>query len=180
MRAIFSLSVLSCFIVTAGKADDFKLEEGFTLLFNGKDLTGWKTKSGESLENLTETKEKRFKVKEGVLVYDEKVKGDIYIYTVQEFGKNLEIRFEFKPGPNCNNDLFIHGAKFDIKMPDVKNMKDGEWNRFEIIVKDKKAEYKCNGEKIKTLTTKEEKSTFGLRAEGGAMQLKNLRIKEEK
>ena len=159
-------------------AEEFKLEEGFTLLFNGKDLTGWKTKSGESLEGLTESKEKRFKVKEGVLVYDEKVKGDIYIYTTKELGKNVQIKFDFMPGTGCNNDLFLHGTKFDIKKEDVKNLKFGEWNTFEITAKDKKIEFKCNGEAIKTLNAKDEKSTFGLRAEFGPLQIKNLRAKE--
>jgi hypothetical protein len=28
-------------------ADDFKLEPGFTLLFNGKNLDGWKEASGK-------------------------------------------------------------------------------------------------------------------------------------
>jgi hypothetical protein len=180
MRSVFSFSVLICFFGSFVLADELKLEEGFAPIFNGKDLTGWKTKAGDALDGLTETKDKRFKVRDGALVIDEKVKGDIYIYTAKEFGKSVVIRFDFMPGAGSNNDLFLHGAKFDIKKPDVKNDKEGEWNAFEITVKDKKAEYKCNGETIKTLNTKEEKSTFGLRAEFGPMRLKNLRVKEEK
>jgi hypothetical protein len=179
MRTLLVAAVLFLSAGLDSRAEEFKLEEGYTLLFNGKDLTGWKTKSGESLDGKTETPEKRFKVKEGVLVYDEKAKGDIYIYTQKEFGKSLSIKFDFFPQEKCNNDLFIHGAKFDIKKEDVTNWKLGEWNSFEITVKNKKAEYKCNGTVLKTLNAKEEKSTFGLRAEIGPMQLKNLRIKEE-
>jgi hypothetical protein len=37
--------VSALLVLTAGRvpADEFKPEEGFTLLFNGKDLSGWKT-----------------------------------------------------------------------------------------------------------------------------------------
>lgn len=35
------LLLIACRPGNAGTGDDFKLEEGFVLLFNGKDLTGW-------------------------------------------------------------------------------------------------------------------------------------------
>src|SRR5262249_22064150 len=58
--------------VSAAPAEEFKLETGFTLLFNGKNLDGWKEASGkkESLEGKTEAYKGRFKVVDGVLVYD--------------------------------------------------------------------------------------------------------------
>ena len=67
----------------------------------------------------------------------------------------------------------------DIKKPDVK-FKDDEWNDFEIIVTGKKAEFKCNGETLKTLDVKQEKSPLGLRAELGPVQIRHFRIKEGK
>jgi hypothetical protein len=180
---------LSCSLLLAGlllvvpssdraAADDFKPEPGFTPLFNGKDLSGWKTKKGEPLEGKTESPEKRFVVKDGVLVLDHNVKGDIYIYTVKEFGGDLHIKFDYMPGPGCNNDLFIRGLKFDIKKPDVKNLKEGEWNEFEIVIKGDKAEFKSNGETQRTDKVKAEKSNLGLRAEFGPVQYRRLRIKE--
>src|SRR5882762_11855816 len=123
--------------VTAG---DFKLEPGFTLLFNGKNLDGWREAKGkkESLDGKTEAYKGRFKVVEGKLVYDPAVKGDLYIETVKEFGKDVHIKFDFKPGPKCNNDVFLRGTKFDI-VPgnkENKNVKEGEWYTFEVIIKD--------------------------------------------
>src|SRR5262245_13554611 len=116
-------------------ADEFKLEEGFTLLFNGKDLSGWKLrKGGESLDGKAETADKRFVVADGIIVVDGKVKGDVVIDTAREFGKDVQIKFEYLPGPGCNNDLYFRGLKFDLKKDDVKNLKEGEWNTFEIIV----------------------------------------------
>ncbi len=97
-------------------ADEFKLESGFTLLFNGKNLDGWREAGGkkESLDGKTEAYDGRFKVTDGKLVYDPAVGGDRYIETTKEFGKDIHIKFDFKPGPKCNNDFFLRGTKFDI------------------------------------------------------------------
>ncbi len=105
-------------------ADDDKIEPGFTPLFNGKNLDGWKTKSGgELLDGKTEAYKGRFKVRSGLLVIDPKVKGDVTIDTVKKF-KDVHIKFEFLPGPRCNNDLFIRGLKFDLVKGNVKNLKE--------------------------------------------------------
>jgi Domain of Unknown Function (DUF1080) len=162
----------------AARADDFKLEDGFTLLFNGKDLTGWKTTKGESLDGKTEAYNGRFKAAEGILTIDPKVKGDVRIETEKEFAKDVHIKFDFLPGEGCNNDLFLRGLKFDLKKPDVKNMKEGEWNSFEIVIAGDKAEFKCNGETIRTATVKGKGTVFGLRAEFGPMQVRRMRVKE--
>src|SRR5688500_2098711 len=107
---------LSCVVLLAGSAftaaDDAKPDPGFELLFNGKDLTGWKTKSakdnpGEVLADITEAFGGRFKVKAGELVIDPSVKGDVRIETVKEFAKDATIQFEFYPDAKCNNDLFL-------------------------------------------------------------------------
>ena len=163
-------------------ADEFKLEPGFTLLFNGKNLDGWKEASGkkESLEGKTEAYNGRFKVVEGKLVYDPSVKGDLYIETAKEFGKDVHIKFDFKPGPKCNNDLFIRGTKFDI-IPgnkENKNVKEGEWYTFEIVVTGEKIEHKVNGVTARTSKAGAKPTPFKLRAEFGSIEIKNIRVKE--
>ena len=145
------IGLLSCAIavgaVPCHAADDFKTEPGFAMLFNGKNLDGWKLKKdGSKLDGKTEAAGGRFKVMEGKLILDPKVSGDIIIETAKEFAGDLTIRFEYKPGKGCNNDLFLRGTKFDIKTPDVKNLKEGEWNAFEIVLKGESAEFKNNGE----------------------------------
>jgi len=153
-----------------------------TSLFNGKDFTGWKTKptkkdaTAESLEGKTEAYKGRFKIEEGALVIDAKVKGDAWIESATPIEGDATIRFEFNPGPTCNNDTMFRGIKFDLKKQDIKNLKDNEWNAFEIIVKGDKAEYKCNGESIKTLSTKETKSGFALRAEFGTIKVRKIEV----
>lgn len=178
---------LLCLVTTSlVAADEFKLESGYKLIFNGKNLDGWQNKMNKKdakpvlLEGKTEAYDGRFKVKDGELVLDPKVKGDRYIETTQEFSGNVTIRFQFKPGDACNNDLFLLGTKFDITKDGVKNAKFDEWNDFEIAVKDGKAEFKCNGQSLKTIPTKTEKSTFCLRAEFGNIVYRNIRASEGK
>ena len=170
---------LSTSIVTV---DDFKPEPGFKLLFNGKNLDAWQTQTAkkEPLEGKTEAFGGRFKVKDGELFLDPSVKGDVRIETTKEFGKEVTIRFEFKPDEKCNNDLFLLGTKFDITLDAVKNAKKNEWNEMEIVVKDGKAEFKCNGQMIRSIPTKGDKSTFAIRAEFGSITIRKLRASEGK
>lgn len=159
-------------------ADEAPLEPGFTALFTGKDLSGWQmAKGGEPLEGKTASATKRFVVRDGLLVIDPKVKGDLTINTTREFAGDAHLKFDFRPGPGCNNDLFFRGLKFDLKKPDVKNLKEGEWNAFEIVVTGDMAEFRCNGELLKTAKVKMPRSPLGIRAEFGPVELRRIRIK---
>lgn len=181
--SVFLFTGLMLLVPEPGRsADDFKLEDGFKLLFNGKNLDGWKEASGkkESLDGKTEAYKGRFKVVEGRLVYDPEVKGDLYIETAQEFGKDVHIKFDFKAGPKCNNDIFLRGTKFDI-VPgnkENKNVKEGEWYTFEIVVKGDKLEHKINGETMRSSKAGDKATPFKLRAEFGVIEIKNIRAKE--
>lgn len=158
--------------------DDFKLEPGFTLLLNGKNLDGWKTRTGgDSLEGKTEAYKGRFKVVAGKLIIDPKVRGDVIIDTVKQFDGDVHIKFEFLPGKGCNNDLFIRGLKFDLVKQGVKDLKEGEWNQFEIVIKGKKADFICNGALQRTATAKKGGTSFGVRAEYGPIEIRHMRVK---
>jgi hypothetical protein len=173
--AILVVLATSSFPVGAG-AD--KLEPGFTSLFNGKNLDGWKTKDGKSLDGKTDAYDGRFKVEGGSLVIDYKVKGDRTINTAKEFGKDVHIKFEFKPGKGCNNDLYFRGIKFDLTKGNVKNMKEDDWNTLEIIATGKKVEFKNNGETQRTNNATKDSTPLGVRAEFNAVEIKNIRYKE--
>jgi len=159
-------------------------EPGFTPLFNGKNLDGWKEASGkkEALDGKTEAYGGRFKVVEGKLVLDPDVKGDLHLETARTFAKDVHLKFEFKAGPKCNNDLFLRGTKFDI-VPgnkENKNVKEGEWTPFEIVVTGDKIEHKIAGETVRTANLKADAaaSPFRIRAEFGALEIRNIRVKE--
>src|SRR4051794_38957167 len=115
--ALFLVACLGCAIAWPRPtgAGEKETEPGFTPLFNGEDLDGWKTKKGdEKLDDKTQAYGGRFKVEGGLLLIDPKVKGDVTIETAKEFAGDVHIKFEFNPGPKCNNDLFLRGIKFDI------------------------------------------------------------------
>ncbi len=178
---LFGLAVL--LPIPHMSAGEFKLEPGFTLLFNGKNLDGWREKKAkDTLEGKTEAFKGRFKVADGILIYDPKVGGDKYIETTKEFDKDVHFKFDFKPGPKCNNDVLFRGKKFDIipgKKGELDNVKEGEWYTFELIAKGEVLEYKINGATSRTTKgTKMTPSTFILRAEIGAIEIKNIRVKE--
>jgi hypothetical protein len=178
----FSLFAIALLPIQGMSAGEFKLEPGFTLLFNGKNFDGWKEANGnkESLDGKTEAYKGRFKIVEGKIVYDPAVGGDRYIETAKEFGKDVHIKFDFKPGAKCNNDLFLRGTKFDIipGTKENKNVKEGEWYTFEIIVTGDKIEHKINGEVARSSKAKAGATPFKLRAEFGAIEIKNIRVKE--
>jgi len=189
MRRALSPLLLALALLLPSRAgaddkDKFKLEDGFELLFNGKDLTGWKEYNGKkrSLKDKTEAFEGRFKVTEGKIVYDPTVKGDLHIETEREFGKDVHIKFDFKPGPKCNNDLFIRGTKFDV-IPgnkENKDVKEGEWHTFEIVITGDKIEHKIDGKVVRTAKANPKATPFRLRAELGSIEIKNVRAKKEK
>ena len=158
-------------------------ESGFAPLFNGKNLDGWrtaKTTTPEPLQGKTEAFGGRFKVTDGTLVYDPAVKGNLYIETIKEFAKDVHITLEFNPGPKCNNDVFLRGTKFDITpgAKETKDLKEGEWQTLEIIVQGDKVEHKINGQVVRTSKASVAASRFMLRAEFGAIQIRNIRVKE--
>ena len=180
---VFLFTGLLLLPLPSQSAEEFKLESGFTLLFNGKNLDGWKEFSGKDkapLEGKTEAFKGRFKVMDGSLVYDPAVKGDLHIETTKEFGKDVHFKFDFKPGAKCNNDLFIRGTKFDIIPGNKENMKvkEGEWSTLEIVITGDKIEHKINGEVVRTAKAMPKATPFRLRAEFGAIEIKNIRVKE--
>jgi hypothetical protein len=103
------------------------------------------------------------------------VKGDVIIETRKSFGGKVTVRFEFKPDAKCNNDLFLLGTKFDIKKEDIKTLKQDEWNDLEIVAKDGKATFICNGQLVRSIPTTATESPFAIRAEFGAIAIRKLR-----
>lgn len=158
-------------------------DAGFTLLFNGQNLDGWKvakTAQPEALDGKTEVNAGRIKVLNGLLSYDPAIKGNCYIETARRFAKDMQIKLEFKPGPGCNNDFILRGAKFDIVpgKKETEKVKEGEWQTLEITVKGDQIEFKIDGAVVRTAKAAPAASTFMLRAEFGVIELRNIQFKE--
>ena len=98
---------------------------------------------------------------------------------MQKFGKDVHFKFDFRPGPKCNNDILFRGTKFDI-VPGNKenpNVKEGEWYTFELIATGDQIEHKINGVTARKTKAVAKESSITLRAEIGKMDVKNIRVK---
>jgi hypothetical protein len=157
-------------------AKDAKAEEGFTPLFNGKDLAGWQYGKG-----------KQAKAGQGYQV--DAANGVLYctatdggnLYTAKEYA-DFVLRFEFKLTPNANNGLGIraplegdsayagmelqilddsgdkyrtlrpsqyHGSIYDVAAAKRGAQNPvGEWNEQEVTARGRKIIVKLNGQII--------------------------------
>jgi hypothetical protein len=94
-------AALMATLALAANAQDRKVEEGFTSLFNGKDLTGWiygKRGNGENKSGVG------YQVADGAIYCTVKDGGNFY--TEKEYG-DFTLRFEFKLTENANNGIGI-------------------------------------------------------------------------
>ena len=173
-------------------------EDGYTNLFNGKDLTGWKygdvppkkKPPTEVLDGKTASSDKRFEVKDGMIVANPGKGGNMAIYTAQEFNKDFNLKLEFRTGTENkrnNSGVFIRGPQLQLDgvteggltkvFKNLKNFKPGDWNEIDITVNGTVAVCKCNGEfvtKMKMPAT----GTIGLQSEIGVFEFRKIRIKE--
>jgi len=148
-------------------------EEGFTSIFNGKDLTGWvygKRGTGENKSGAG------YAVENGAIYCTVKDGGNLY--TEKEYG-DFSLRFEFKLTENANNGIGIraplegdsayvgmeiqvlddsgsqyknlrpeqyHGSIYDCFACKRGSQKPvGEWNEEEITAKGRQVTVKLNG-----------------------------------
>ena len=99
MKRITTAALLA--MMTLAYGQEQKVEEGFTSLFNGKDLTGWKygkRGNGEHKDGVG------YQVENGVIFSTVKDGGNLY--TEKEYGDFI-LRFDFKLTANANNGIGI-------------------------------------------------------------------------
>jgi len=152
--------------------NDQENSDGFKLLFNGKDLTGWTDKDGNE--------HKGYIVKDGMIVVEPKLGGG-NLYTADEYSDFI-MRFEFKLTPGANNGLGIRSPRgvnaayngmelqiLDNTADKYKDLQDyqyhgsiygvvpakrgylkpvGDWNYQEVIARGKQITVKLNGTTI--------------------------------
>lgn len=152
-----TLSVLALtlggFVAAEQQTDTFKPEDGYVLLFNGKDLSGWRY-GKDVLEGKSETADKRFFVKDGVIVADEG-KGIKDLYTVKEFDKEFNLKLEFRAGEKSDSGVYIRGPQLQVRdfirrgeQKQMKNFKNDGWNELDITVKNGIVVTKVNGKDV--------------------------------
>ncbi|WP_111672245.1 3-keto-disaccharide hydrolase [Algoriphagus litoralis] len=144
-------------------------EQGFTPLFNGKNLDGWVGNKSSYL------------AKDGIIVIEPKGGGGGNLFTAKEYG-DFVLRFEFQLTPGANNGLGFHapldgdaayvgkelqildneaekyaglqvyqyhGSVYGVMAAKRGFLKPvGEWNQQEVIVQHPKIKVILNGETI--------------------------------
>jgi hypothetical protein len=204
-RILSTVAVVLLALGLAVRADDkkdgFKLEDGFTLLFNGKDLDGWEIMN-----------KGKFEAKDGVIFLN---KGGGWLRSAKEY-KDFELRMDFRfMNKGADSGIFLRASKEGKNWPDknyqVQTMDDPsicsifpaglpkktekkdkdllkkvykplmEWQSYVITALGPKLEVKLNGELITVADGLADQAGFiGLQGEGGLLEFKNIRIKELK
>jgi len=172
--------------LTAMGADEPKSKDGEIELFNGKDLTGWGYKSGEKFDGKTESDDKRFSAKDGILVVNPG-KGIKELHTTAKFPKDFELRLEFRAAVNADSGLYVRGPQLQVRdylvagpYKNLKKYKPQEWNEIVVVVKGKTAHCTCNGELLEEAMKVPETGSIGVEADRGQMEYRNIRLKELK
>jgi hypothetical protein len=180
------LLLTAAFLNAPGIAD----EPGFTPLFNGKDLTGWR--SGKSdLAGKTTSDDGRFAVVDGVLV----ISGSkdtppkmMELDTVRSYDGDFTLRLEFRASRNANSGLHLRDKVFahQLQIRDyprvgpyktLKNYKDGDWNAIEVVVTGTKARCTCNGELLEAELDIPARGPLALQSEINVVEYRNIQIK---
>jgi lysophospholipase L1-like esterase len=119
--------------------DEFKLEEGFQSLFNGRDLTGWgfrptpprnppknprpgapvfvQIKEAEDFQGKTKSSDQRYWAVNGRLVVTTPAEGRRIqqLWTTTEFGSDFVLKLEFRATPNADSGVFIRKPQLQCR-----------------------------------------------------------------
>jgi hypothetical protein len=158
------LSIFICTLLALATLNAGEPPKGFTSLFNGKNLDGWKAKPGG------------WTVEDGVLTRKPR---SGYIWTEKAYGDFI-LDVEVKVSPRCNSGIFFrtdpknsvqggfeiqvmdttgkkklgkhdHGALYDALAPSANPAKPrGQWDRFVIKCQGPKVTVSINGKQVVT------------------------------
>jgi len=188
------------------QADDFKPEDGFVSLFNGKDLTGWgyrataprkgapkpgaplfvEVKADQSFDGQTESADGRYRAINGRLVITTPAEGRRIqaLWTTREFPEDFELRLEFRATPNADSGVYLRKPQLQCRdflvagpYKDLKQYKAQDWNELVVVVKDGVAHATCNGEVLEAALKLPATGPIGLEGDRGQMEYRRLRVK---
>ena len=183
-------------LAIAASAADFKLEPGFTSLFNGKDLTGWCYRDGAktdekvavAFDGKAAATDGRFSAKDGILIVHPRMPRLAQkIWTTQEFPKDFVLKLEFRAAVNADSGIFVRKPQLQcrdylVAGPDkykaLKKYRAQDWNEIEIVVTGGVARCTCNGELLEEAMKVPATGPIGLEGDVGQMEYRRIRIKE--
>ncbi len=168
-------------------------EVGFSPIFNGRDLTGWKVRNA-NLAGKAASEDGRFLVKDGALVIHgstEKPLKVLEIETVETFGGDFVLRFEFRASKDANSGLHLRDKAFKHQLQirdyprvgpykSLASFHDQDWNAIEVVVTGNKARCTCNGELLEAAMELPESGPLALQSEINTIEYRNIRVKKVK
>jgi len=167
-------------------SEDVKPPEGFTAIFNGTDLTGWKSTGNQDV----------WKVQKGAIAVEKG--GGGYLMTEKEYG-DFELRFEYKMSRGANSGVALRspmkgdpaydgmeiqliddegwpgkladyqhtGSIYDVVPASKQNNKPiGEWNTMKIVCNGSKVTIELNGMTLVDADLEESKEKKGAKHPG--------------
>ena len=187
LAAIAALALL--FPAFAPAAEDWKPDEGFVSLYNGKDLTGWGYSDKESFDGKTEAADGRYTARGESIVVNphDAAKGPRLrqMWTGRKFAKDFVLKLEFRAAVNADSGIFLRKPQLQCRdylvagpYKELKNYKPQEWNTIIVTVKDGVARCECNGEVLEAALKLPETGPIGLEADRGTMEYRRIQIKE--
>jgi hypothetical protein len=193
IRTLWTLTMIAANVGAAcAGGEGSGSQDGFTPLFNGKDLTGWGYKSGtkfngeveSTFDGKTEAPDGRYTAKDGMIIVNPG-KGIAQLWTSKKFSKDFELRLEFRASVNADSGLFVRKPQLQVRdylvagpYKTLKMYKPQDWNEIIVIVKGVSAHCTCNGELLEEALKVPETGGIGLEADRGQMEYRNIRLKE--
>lgn len=189
LLATLATLALICLTAVAVPADDWKPDDGFTSLFNGKDLTGWHYKTESDLDGKTASTDDRYSAAAGVLTVHphDAAKGPRLrqLWTLREFPKDFLLRLEFRASVNADSGIFLRAPQLQCRdylvagpYKQLKAYKPQDWNVIEVTVKDGIAHCTCNGEVLEAARKLPATGPIGLEADNATMEYRRIQLKE--
>lgn len=190
-QILTGLTLLTFGLVAPLIAQEFTPEADFVLLFNGKDLTGWRHRTvsttqpavdGPALDGKTDAGDGRYTVKDGVLVGNTST-GRQLLWTTKPYTGNYVLRFEFRAAAQADGGMFMNRTQIqcgDYSFYAFRNFrayKPLDWNVMEVTVKDGVARCTCNGEVLVESLRVPELGPIGFEADKGGIEYRRMRIK---
>jgi hypothetical protein len=176
----------------------FKTSDPHTNPFNGKNLTGWGYLEKQSekmvfiaIDGRKESSDSRFTGKKGILSVNpwNLAKGPhwISLWTVQEYPEDFSLSLEFRASVNADSGIYLRGKQLQCRdylvagpYKKLQKYKAQDWNKIEVTVTNNVARCTCNGEVLEEAFQLPPTGRFGLEADRGLMEYRNIKIKSLK
>jgi hypothetical protein len=187
IRLFLSAIVVAWTASTLAAADEFKPEEGYLNLFNGRDLTGWGYRTNH-FDGKTASDDGRFTAGDGILTVHPRTPRLIQkLWTTQSFSNDFILRLEFRAATNADSGIYLRGPQLQCRdylvagpYKELKQYRPQDWNQIEITVTNNIAFCTCNGEVLESALKLPANGPIGFEGDRNQMEYRRVRLKELK